>query len=136
MFALSTGPIDPTAWRLKIPDATAGAMACFEGVVRNHNDGRTVTQLHYEGAPELAANEFRKIEAEARDRFDVVHVACVHRIGDLSIGDTAVWVGVSASHRGDAFGACRYIIDETKKRLPIWKKEQYPEGESEWLNSP
>ena len=113
-----------------------GAVACFEGVVRNHNDGRDVTRLQYEGAPDLAANEFSKIEAEVRATFAIVKLSCVHRIGDLSIGDLAVWVGVSAAHRADAFGACRYIIDETKQRLPIWKKEHYPDGESEWLNSP
>ena len=136
MFTLSSDPIDTTALRHRLDDPAAGAVSCFEGVVRNHNDGRDVMRLQYEGAADLAANEFTKIEAEARSQFEVVHISCVHRTGDLTVGDIAVWVGVSAAHRSDAFGACRYIIDEAKKRLPIWKKEHYAAGESEWLNSP
>ena len=72
--------------------------------------------------------------AEARAKFDVVTLACVHRIGALRIGDLAVWVGVAAAHRGAAFEACRYVIDEAKARVPIWKKEHYADGMSEWVN--
>jgi molybdopterin synthase catalytic subunit len=112
----------------------AGACVTFEGWVRNHNDGRPVRALDYEAFTQLAETEGERILDEARQRFSIVSVACIHRVGSLQIGDLAVWVGVSAAHRGPAFEACRYIIDEAKARLPIWKKEHYASGESEWVN--
>ena len=78
--------------------------------------------------------EGERILAEARQRFGVARVACAHRVGPLAIGELAVWVGVSAAHRGEAFDACRYIIDEVKHRVPIWKKEYYQDGDSGWVN--
>lgn len=106
----------------------------FEGRVRNHNDGRPVLALDYEAFAVLAEREGARIVAEARERFDVLALACVHRIGALQIGDLAIWVGVAAAHRDAAFGACRYVIDEAKARVPIWKKEHYADGTSEWVN--
>ena len=78
--------------------------------------------------------EGERIIAEAIARFGVAHAACVHRVGALAVGELAVWVGVSAAHRDEAFRACRYIIDEVKHRLPIWKKEHYLNGDSGWVN--
>jgi len=82
----------------------------------------------------LAVNEAGKIIAEARSRFDIYDALCVHRAGRLEIGDIAVWVGVTAAHRRDAFQAAQFIIDEIKTRLPIWKKETYTDGSSGWVN--
>ena len=90
--------------------------------------------LDYEAFGALAEREGACILEEARTKFQIVNVACVHRVGSLQIGDLAVWVGVAAAHRGAAFDACRYVIDEAKARLPIWKKEHYVSGASEWIN--
>ena len=131
-FRLSDAPIDATALQAGLRNPRAGACASFEGWVRDHNDGRSVSGLRYEAYVELAEREGAAILAEAQQRFDIVDAACVHRIGDLAIGDLAVWVGVSAAHRGPAFDACRWLIDELKERLPIWKKETTPQGDS-WV---
>ncbi len=102
--------------------------------MRDHNEGRTVQRLEYEAFEALAIKEGERIVAEAVARFGVTRAACVHRVGALGIGELAVWVGVSAAHRGEAFAACRYIIDEVKHRVPIWKKEHYADGDSGWVN--
>ena len=102
--------------------------------MRDHNEGRTVQRLEYEAFEALAIKEGERIVAEAVARFGVTRAACVHRVGALGIGELAVWVGVSAAHRGEAFAACRYIIDEVKHRVPIWKKEHYTDGDSGWVN--
>ena len=114
--------------------AHAGAFASFEGWVRDHNDARAVRGLRYESHEALAAVEGGRILDEALARFAIVDARCVHRIGDLRIGDLAVWVGVSAAHRDAAFDACRWIIDEVKTRVPIWKHERYVEGDAGWLH--
>lgn len=114
--------------------AQAGACATFEGWVRNHNEGQAVASLEYEAYAELAEAEGNRILAEARDKFDLLAVEAVHRVGHLQIGDMAVWVGVASAHRGPAFDACRFIIDELKARVPIWKKEHYVAGASAWIN--
>ena len=106
----------------------------FEGWVRNHNEGQSVQSLEYEAYVPLAETEGAKILAEARSKFALVAAACVHRVGHLHLGDAAVWVGVTAEHRGAAFEACRYIIDEAKARLPIWKREHWADGTSEWVH--
>jgi molybdopterin synthase catalytic subunit len=133
-FELSSESLDPRALALKMSDPRAGACVTFEGWVRNHNDGRPVRALEYEAFAALATTEGCSIVDEAKRRFDVLAATCVHRVGSLQIGDLAVWVGVSAAHRGAAFEACRYIIDQTKARVPIWKKEHYLNGSSEWVN--
>jgi molybdopterin synthase catalytic subunit len=133
-FRLSDQPLDPAALQRALAGVRAGACVTFEGWVRDHNDGRPVRALDYEAYPLLAEKEGARIVAEARAKFDLLAAACVHRTGGLAIGDLAVWVGVSAAHRGAAFDACRFIIDETKARVPIWKKEHYADGTSEWVN--
>lgn len=134
MFKISSDPLNPTALQTALADAQAGACVTFEGWVRNHNEGRPVQALDYEAYAELAEKEGARILAEAREKFAVRAVFAVHRVGALRIGDLAVWVGVSAAHRGAAFDACRYVIDEVKARVPIWKKEHYVGGASEWIN--
>ncbi len=138
-FQLSDTPIDVAAQSRDLAPTNAGACVTFEGRVRDHNDGRAVLGLAYQAYAALAEAEGERIIAEAMRQFPVVEARCVHRIGALEIGDLAVWVGVSAAHRDAAFAACRHIIDEVKKSLPIWKNERYASGESGWLhpdNSP
>ncbi|MFL6604724.1 MAG: ThiF family adenylyltransferase [Steroidobacteraceae bacterium] len=133
-FSFTREKIDDAALRKQLFDPTAGGYTSFEGWVRNHNEGLAVRHLEYEAFEPLAIKEGERIVAEAITRFGIEHAACVHRIGDLAIGDMAVWVGVSARHRAEAFAACRYIIDEVKHRVPIWKKEHYENGDSGWVN--
>jgi len=115
-------------------DLGAGGYVSFEGWVRDHNDGLEVTRLEYEAFQELGLKEGERILAEALRRFPLKHALCIHRLGPLELSDMAVWVGVSSAHRGEAFDACRFIIDEVKHRLPIWKKEHYRSGDSGWVN--
>ncbi len=133
-FAFSDSPLDPERLRAQLADPAAGGYSSFEGWVRDHNDGRRVRHLEYEAFQALAEREGERIVAEAMARFGVLRAACMHRVGDLAIGEMAVWVGVSSAHRGEAFAACRYIIDAVKHRVPIWKKEHYTDGASEWVN--
>ena len=133
-FAFSDRPLDTAAERARVEDPACGGYASFEGWVRDFNDGRPVERLEYEAYAELAVKEGERIVAEAIERFGVRHARCVHRVGELRLGELAVWVGVSAPHRGEAFAACRYIIDEVKHRVPIWKKEYYVDGDSGWVN--
>ena len=134
MFRFSATPIDESALRAGLSDPACGGYAAFEGWVRDHNEGLRVRRLEYEAFEPLAIREGERIISEAIARFGVEHAACVHRIGALEIGEKAVWVGVTARHRDEAFRACRYIIDEVKHRVPIWKKEHYENGDSGWVN--
>ena len=127
-FRFSSTPLDELALRAELSDPACGGYAAFEGWVRNHNEGLRVRRLEYEAFEPLAIKEGERIIAEATARFGVEHAACVHRTGSLEIGERAVWVGVAARHRDEAFRACRYIIDEVKHRLPIWKKEHFEDG--------
>lgn len=134
MFRIVHEPIDAAALKRGLADSRAGACVTFEGWVRNHNEGHPVEALDYEAYAELAEAEGARILAEARAKFAVLDAVCHHRVGVLRIGDLAVWVGVGSAHRGAAFDACRYIIDEVKARVPIWKKEHYADGVSQWIN--
>ena len=134
MFAISASSIDVHDLREQLADPAAGGFCAFEGWIRNENEGRSVERLEYEVYEPLAVSEGEKVIAEARQLFPFVDASCVHRSGLLEIGECAVWVGVSAAHRDEAFQACRYIIDQIKVRLPIWKKEHYVEGDSGWVN--
>ena len=133
-FRFSRTPIDVESLRAELADPACGGYTSFEGLVRNHNEGMSVRHLEYEAFEPLAIKEGERIVAEAIERFGIEHAACVHRIGDLAIGEMAVWVGAAARHRDEAFRACRYIIDEVKHRVPIWKKEHYQNGDSGWVN--
>ena len=133
-FRLSDVPFEIAPLRARLLDDRVGGYASFEGWVRDHNDGRAVTGLHYEAYAALAEREGEAILDEALGRFDILHAACVHRTGELGIGELAVWVGVSAAHRDAAFAACRWIIDEVKSRVPIWKQERYVQGDAGWLH--
>lgn len=133
-FRFTPEPIDTAAAGAMLADPASGGYVAFEGWVRNFNEGREVRHLEYEAFEPLALREGERILAEAGERFGAMKATCVHRLGKLDIGDLAVWVGVSAPHRDEAFRACRYIIDEVKHRVPIWKKEHYIDGDSGWVN--
>jgi molybdopterin synthase catalytic subunit len=133
MFTISSEALDIDALKESLRDPGAGCSVTFEGWVRNSHEGRRVARLHYEVYGELAEREGGKILIEAVDQFHLSAARCVHRTGTLEIGEAAVWIGVSAPHRPDAFAACRYIIDEIKQRVPIWKKEEYLDGDSAWV---
>ncbi len=134
LIRIADTAIDPDALRRQLFDPAAGAYCGFEGWIRNLNEGETVLRLEYEVYKPLAVSEGEKVLAEAAEKFPHLHAQCVHREGLLEIGDCAVWVGVSSPHRDEAFQACRYIIDQVKVRLPIWKKEFYASGDSGWVN--
>lgn len=110
-----------------------GGVVTFLGVVRGDSgDGRTVTSLQYEAFEEMALREFETIAGEARQRFGEVRIGIVHRVGEVRAGEISVAVLAAAAHRAAAFDACRYAIDELKRRAPIWKKERYADGSAEW----
>ena len=134
MFRISDAPIDVVACARGLAHDAAGACVTFEGWVRNSNAGRAVRRLDYQAYAPLAETEGQRILAEAMRQFAIVDIRCVHRVGSLAIGELAVWVGVSAAHRDAAFAACRFVIDEVKRRVPIWKNEHYADGESGWLH--
>ncbi len=112
--------------------AGAGGIVTFEGVVRDHARGKRVRSLEYDAYPEMAEQEMTKIAAEVERRWQTDHLAMVHRIGKLEIGEVAVVVAVACAHRAEAFEACRYAIDTLKASVPIWKKEVAEDGE-EWV---
>lgn len=126
--------IHPDRLRDGLLDVAAGAYVAFEGWIRNVNEGQSVLRLEYEAYVPIAETEGQRVIEEALARFSILHARCVHRTGLLEIGECAVWVGVSSGHRDEAFQACRFIIDEVKIRLPIWKKEHYVDGNSGWVN--
>lgn len=133
MFRLSETPIAENDLKSETLEPSAGGFVCFEGWVRNNNQGKNVQKLAYEAYPKLAVKEGNKIIAEAFVKYDIKKAFCTHRVGLLAIGDMAVWVGVSAAHRDSAFKACRFILDEVKSRVPIWKNESWTDGESGWI---
>lgn len=133
MFLLTTKTIDPAALRARLARPDAGALSVFEGWVRDHDGSRSVASLEYEAAEELCLAEAGRLLAEARTRFAILDAVIVHRIGHLRIGELAVWIGVTASHRDAAFAACRFLIEEIKQRLPVWKKEHYADGQAGWI---
>ena len=132
MFQITDTPIDTEAIRKHTLDPKAGGFVSFEGWVRNHHEGKQVESLEYSAYVTLAEKEGSKIIQEALDKFSIIAAQCSHRVGHLAIGDMAVYVAVASAHRKEAFEACRYIIDETKSRVPIWKKEHYLDGSADW----
>lgn len=136
MFEIASTPIDSVALQTRLAAPDAGAAVIFEGRVRNHHLGRPVTRLEYEAYDELARLEGGAIVTETEQLYPGTHVLCVHRTGMLQVGETAVWIGVASAHRQAGFAACRHVIEELKRRLPIWKKEYHPDGLAEWVNCP
>jgi molybdopterin synthase catalytic subunit len=127
-------PIDAGALLARVQAPDRGGTACFIGTVRNHDGGREVTRLEYSAYQPMVEAECERIVSEAESRWDVA-IALQHRVGGLSIGDTAVAIAAAGAHRDEAFLACRYVIEEVKRRLPIWKREVYADGSVEWVGA-
>lgn len=135
-FALLDKPINDRRLKLALLNDQSGALATFEGWVRNHNNARPVTKLTYYGYEKLAINQGEKLITQAKQQFDIINAVAIHRIGDLVIGDMAVWIGVTAHHRYPAFDACRWLLDAIKADIPVWKQEFYADSEeSLWLSN-
>jgi molybdopterin synthase catalytic subunit len=135
MIEISTEPLDLAAHEAAVADRRAGAVVSFQGVVRDHDHGRAVTKLEYEGHPS-AESVLREVAAEIAADPEVYAVAVSHRIGPLEIGDAALVAAVSTAHRAAAFSACARLVDEVKARLPIWKRQIFADGAEEWVNCP
>jgi molybdopterin synthase catalytic subunit len=131
--AITEEPIDAAALLAAAPSDADGAALLFLGVVREQNEGRSVGHLDYQAYAPMAERVLREIAGEARARFQVGAVSVVHRVGRLAIGEASVAIVVASPHRGAAYDASRYVIEELKKRVPIWKREGYLDGEREWL---
>lgn len=130
---ISDDPIDILKLReaFKV-DSKCGGYVSFEGIIRDHNHGKKVSYLEYEVYEELASKELLRLAAETKEKFELTQVSAVHRSGKLDIGDVAVMIQVSGGHRSECFLGCKYMIDEIKKRVPIWKHEFYEDGSNDW----
>lgn len=140
MTIIETAVFDDTdemeAFADAAPAPEVGAVVTFRGVVRDHDVGRPVTELEYEGHPS-AADVMRMVAAQIGARHPAVsRVRMAHRVGLLGIGDCALYAEVSAAHRAEAFAACADLVDEVKHALPVWKRQVFADGSDEWVNSP
>jgi molybdopterin synthase catalytic subunit len=134
MIALTKDVIDHHALTEQVRRSDCGAVVTFLGTVRDLTDGQVTVALDYEAYPGMAEKKMAEIEAETRQRWPVGAIAMVHRLGHLAVGEVSVAVAVSCPHRGDAFEACRYAIDRLKELVPIWKKENWADGRTEWVH--
>lgn len=132
-FSLTDQPIDIAPLAGELRDPAAGAQVTFDGRVRNHNEGHKVAGLEYQAYPALALATGNRILSEEVEKHGVLRAIAVHRTGPLEIGESAVWVGVASAHRAAAFDAARAIMERLKYELPVWKKETYADGSSEWV---
>lgn len=131
---LTTRPIDLSALQGEVAAPDRGAVSVFLGTVRNSNDGRDVDGIDYSAYDAMAVAEMRRIVAEAEERFPGIAIALEHRTGTLRVGDVSVAIACAHGHRGPALDANRYVIEELKRRVPIWKREHYLDGTSEWVD--
>ncbi len=131
-FQVTDCPIDLAAWRRRLDHPQAGGLVIFEGVVRDHHQGRAVRHLDYQGYAPLAVRTGREILAAARVRWPLLAALGCHRVGHLEVGEAAVWIGTAAAHRAEAFAACAWVMDEVKARVPVWKQETFADGSVEW----
>ena len=126
-------PLDAAAMERLVADERAGAIVSFSGNVRDHDHGRSVASLTYEGHPTAEA-VLKDVAQEIDSRFDLVALAVAHRVGPLQIGEAALVAVVASAHRGEAFRACAALVDLTKERLPVWKHQVFADGTDEWVN--
>ena len=134
MFRVTHEPIDLQELVRFVGDPEAGAIATFIGTTRNHNNGRKVIALDYDGYPEMAEKELARIGEAARNQWEICRMAIVHRLGPVQITESSVMIAVSSGHRAAAFAACRFAIEEIKRTVPIWKKEVFEGGEV-WIGT-
>jgi molybdopterin synthase catalytic subunit len=130
---LTDAPIALEALVAEMSRPDCGALAVFLGTTRDHHGGRRVTSLAYEAYEPMALARMEALEREAKERFPIERCQIVHRLGQVPVGEASVVVVVAAHHRGPAFDACRWAMDELKAGVPIWKKESYEEGEPRWV---
>ena len=130
---LSDQRIDPAALLAEVADRGCGGTVLFCGTVRNSPADGDIEGIEYSGYHEMAEQEFDRIVAEARERWPLARVALRHRLGYVPAGEASIAIAVAAPHRADAYDASRYVIEETKKRVPVWKKERFASGESRWV---
>ena len=134
MIFLTYEPIDYHALTESVRSPQSGAVVLFLGTVRELTAGRQTVALDYEGYPEMARAKLEELETAARSRWPIDKVGIVHRLGHLELGDISVAVAVSCPHRAQAFEACRHAIDRLKEIVPIWKKEHWADGKTEWVH--
>jgi molybdopterin synthase catalytic subunit len=128
-------PIDVAALLTEVGDTANGATVLFLGHVRDMNDGRPVTGIEYSAYGEMAERELAAIASECASAFGIAHLAIEHRLGMLALGDASIAIAVAHPHRAPAYEASRFVIEEVKRRLPIWKREGYVDGSTEWVNA-
>jgi molybdopterin synthase catalytic subunit len=134
MITLTHAPIDFTALTESVRSSDAGAVVLFLGTVREMTDGRKTVALDYDAYPEMAQRKMEELETQARERWPLERVGIIHRLGRLELGEVSVAVAVSCPHRQEAFEAARFLIDELKAWAPIWKKENWADGTTEWVH--
>jgi molybdopterin synthase catalytic subunit len=127
--------IDSAALLAEVADHSTGATLLFLGTVREVNDGREVTGIEYSAYRSMAEKELADIARETADRFNSEHIVIEHRLGTLALGEASVAIAVAHPHRGEAYEASRFVIEQLKKRVPIWKLEHYVDGERSWVNA-
>lgn len=131
--SLTRAPIDPAAVLAEVGADEDGATVLFLGVVRNHAEGRAVAGMRYDAYEEMAVEVLRSIAAEASAQYGAERLSVVHRVGALEVGEVSVAIAVSTPHRAQAYDASRHVIEEIKKRLPVWKKERFAGGDEAWV---
>jgi len=134
VIRLQTEPIDYAELTERVRTPACGAVVLFLGTVRELTEGKATAALDYEAYPEMAEKKLAEVEAETRRRWPVGEIAQVHRLGHLELGEVSVAVAVSCPHRAQAFEACRFAIDRVKEIVPIWKKENWADGSTEWVH--
>jgi molybdopterin synthase catalytic subunit len=134
MIEITDGPIDHASLTERVRSPLAGAVCTFLGTVRELTGDRRTASLEYEAYPGMAEKKLRELETEARNRWPIVELVIVHRVGRLELGEVSVALAVSCPHRGQAFDACRWLIDTLKEEVPIWKKESWADGTEEWVH--
>ena len=132
---VTTAAVDVSVLEALVADPSAGAVVSFGGIVRDHDGGRPVTMIEYVGHPS-AQSVLEQVAADVAARTDVEALAVAHRLGPLQVGDAALVAAVSAAHRQEAFAAAALLVDEVKDRLPVWKRQQFPDGTDEWVACP
>lgn len=133
--AIVSDTIDVTGLLAEVASVAHGATSLFVGTVRDVNDGRSVSGIEYSAYKAMAEEELRRIALEAAARFGTSSIVVEHRVGELELGDASIAIAVAHAHRANALDATRFIIEETKKRVPIWKRERYADGTREWVDA-
>ena len=118
----------------ELSDNSCGAVVTFEGRVRNHHEDKQVVKLYYECYCDMAEKIMEKIKGETFDKFNIKQISMIHRVGNIPVGELAVWIGIASEHRGEAFIACKHVIDQIKTKVPIWKKETYSDESLSWTD--